>query len=172
MRRIPGLVALCLLAGAVAAEKGDRDKPLQIEANRMHADDARRMNIFEGNVVLTKGSMSLRAERLVVRQDAEGYAYATATGSPARFKQRQDAKPGEKEGVWLEGEALRIEIDDRASTVKLFEKARVNKGGDEVAGNYILVDQRSEFYSVSGGKGGDERVTVTIQPAKPPAAAK
>ena len=160
---------LCLWALAAAAEKADRDKPVQIEANRMSADDARRMNIFEGNVVLTKGTMSLRAERVVVRQDAEGYSYATATGAPARFKQRQDAKAGEKEGVWLEGEAQRIELDDRAATVKLFENARVNRGGDEVAGNYILVDQRSEFYSVSAGKGSDERVKMTIQPAKPPA---
>jgi lipopolysaccharide export system protein LptA len=161
--------ALCLLASTAWAEKADRDKPVQIEANRMSADDARRMNIFEGNVVLTKGTMSLRAERVVVRQDAEGYSYATATGGPARFRQRQDAKAGEKEGVWLEGEAQRIELDDRASTVKLFENARVNRGGDEVAGNYILVDQRSEFYSVSAGKGSDERVKMTIQPSKPPA---
>ena len=166
------IILLCCAALSAAAEKADRDKPVQIEANRMSADDARRMNIFEGNVVLTKGTMSLRAERVVERQDAEGYTYATATGSPARFKQRQDAKPGEKEGVWLEGEAQRIELDDRASTVKLFENARVNRGGDEVAGNYILVDQRSEFYSVSAGKGADERVKMTIQPAKPPAAAK
>ncbi len=161
--------ALCLLAPAAWAEKADRDKPVQIEANRMSADDARRMNVFEGNVVLTKGTMSLRADRLVVRQDAEGYQYATATGSPARFKQRQDAKSGEKEGPWVEGEAQRIEIDDRASTIKLFDNARVNRGGDEVAGNYIMVDQRSEFYTVSAGKGSDERVKMTIQPSKPAA---
>ena len=58
----------------VLAEKADRDKPTQVEANRMSADDTRRMNIFEGNVVVTKGTITLRAERLVVRQDAEGYA--------------------------------------------------------------------------------------------------
>jgi lipopolysaccharide export system protein LptA len=168
LRRILA-ACLCACVLVAAAEKADRDKPVQIEANRMSADDARRMNIFEGKVVLTKGTMSLHADRVVVRQDAEGYSYATATGSPARFKQRQDAKPGEKEGVWLEGEAQRIELDDRAATVKLFENARVNRGGDEVAGNCILVDQRSEFYSVSAGKGSDERVKMTIQPAKPPA---
>jgi lipopolysaccharide export system protein LptA len=68
----------------------------------------------------------------------------------------------------MEGEALRVEIDERASTLKLFENARVNRGGDEVAGNYILVDQTSEFFSVSAGKDNEERVKMTIQP-KPPA---
>jgi lipopolysaccharide export system protein LptA len=172
------LLAALVVSPAAFGEKADRDKPTQIEANRMSADDARRMNIFEGNVVLTKGTIAVRAERIVVRQDAEGYQITTATGKPVRFKQKQDPKEGEKEGRWMEGEALRIEIDDNKQTIELFENARVNRGGDEVAGNYIFVDQRSEFFSVSAGKGKESskegkdgkeaappgRVRATIQP--------
>ncbi len=145
------MLAVC--PATVLREKADRDKPTQVEANKMSADDARRLNIFEGNVVVTKGTIRLTADRLVVRQDAEGFQFATATGKPARFRQRQDAKPGEKEGIWIEGEALRIELDDRNQKIELFDNARVNRGGDEVAGNYIFVDQRSDFYQVSAGKG-------------------
>ena len=162
------------LAAALPAwgEKADRDKPTQVEANRMSADDARRLNIFEGEVVVTKGTMRLTADRLVVRQDAEGFQFATATGKPARFRQRQDAKPGEKEGVWVEGEALRIELDDRNQKIELFDSARVNRGGDEVAGDYIFVDQRSDFYQVSSGKGQAKgRVKAVIQPKAPSAEA-
>ena len=163
------LFSLLLLPGIGVAEKADRDKPTQVEANRMSADDARRMNVFEGNVVVTKGTITVRADRLVVRQDAEGFQFATATGKPARFRQRQDAKPGEKEGIWIDGEALRIELDDKNQKIELFENARVNRGGDEVAGDYIFVDQRSEFYQVSSGKGADKgsskgRVKAIIQP--------
>jgi len=43
----------------------------------------------------------------------------------------------------------------------------VNRGGDEVAGDYILVDQKSDFFTVTPGKG-EGRVRATIQP-KPPA---
>lgn len=164
-------LALVLLACASAsvAEKADRDKPTQIEANRMSADDTKRMNIFEGNVVLTKGTIAVRAERIVVRQDAEGFQHTTATGSPVRFKQRQDPKRGDKEGRWMDGEAMRIEIDDRKQTIELFDKARVNRGGDEVAGNYIFVDQRSDFFSVSAGKGAPSgRVRAVIQPKAAP----
>lgn len=164
-----GLIALALPA---AAEKADRDKPTQIEANRMSADDTRRMNIFEGNVVLTKGTITVRAERIVVRQDAEGYQYTTATGKPVRFRQKQDPQNG-KEGAWVDGEALRIEIDDRTSKIELFDNARVTRDGDEVTGNYIFVDQRSEFFSVSAGKGAPgARVRAVIQPKTPTEAAK
>jgi len=157
--------SLLLLPGIGVAEKADRDKPTQVEANRMSADDARRMNVFEGNVVVTKGTITVRADRLVVRQDAEGFQFATATGKPARFRQRQDAKPGEKEGIWIDGEALRIELDDKNQKIELFENARVTRGCDEVAGNYIFVDQRSDFYEVSAGKGAEKgRVKAVIQP--------
>ena len=169
------LVAAVLSSSPAWAEKADREKPTQVEANRMSADDVRRMTVFEGGVVLTKGTIRLTAERVVVRQDAEGFQLATATGRPVRFRQRQDPKPGEKEGIWIEGEAMRIELDERNQKIELFESARVNRGGDEVAGDYIFVDQRSEFYQVSSGKGADKgskggRVKAIIQP-KPSAEA-
>ena len=164
-------LAIVMLAGSPVAyaETADRDKPTQIEANRMSADDVRRMNIFEGNVVLTRGTISVRAERIVVRQDAEGYQFATATGTPVRLRQRQDAKPPETEGAWMEGEALRIEIDDRVGKIEMFEEARVKRGGDEVAGNYIFVDQRSDFFTVRSDKSpgkaeGEGRVRAILQP--------
>jgi lipopolysaccharide export system protein LptA len=172
--------ALSLAGLPALAEKADRDKPTQIEANRMSADDARRVNIFEGNVVLTKGTRLVRADRIVVWQDADGYQFATATGNPVRFRQRGDAK-GEREAVWTEGEALRVEIDDRNEKVELFERARVTRDQDEVRGEYIFLDQRTEFYSASAAKGAapsapEARVRAIIQPRakpdadKPPAA--
>jgi lipopolysaccharide export system protein LptA len=150
-------------ASAALAEQADSTKPTQIEANTMKADDARRTNTFEGNVVVTRGTLRIQADRIVVRQDKDGNQFATATGNPVRFRQRQDPKPPEKEGGWMEGEAKRIELDDKAGRVELFESARVNRGGDEVAGDYILVDQKSDFFTVTPGKG-EGRVRATIQP--------
>ena len=164
MKPFPWLLLIGI--AAAHAEQADSAKPIEIEANRMSADDARRMNVFEGNVVVTRGTLNIRADRIVVRQDKEGNQFATATGNPVRFRQRQDPKPPEKEGVWLEGEAKRIELDDKSGKIELFEAARVNRGGDEVTGEYILVDQKSDFFTVTPGKG-QGRVRATIQP-KPP----
>src|SRR4029078_12783532 len=71
MRLLPLL--LLLLAGPLHAEKADKDKPTEVEANRMSADDVRRLSIFDGNVALNKGTMRVLADRRVVRQDAGGY---------------------------------------------------------------------------------------------------
>lgn len=133
----------------------------------MKADDVRRLTIFDGNVVVTRGTMKLQADRIVVHQDAEGFQHSTATGNPVRFRQKLDPKPPASEGGWMEGEARRIEIDDKSGKIELFDKARVNRAGDEVAGDYILVDQRADFYSVSPGKGENGRVRATLQPKAP-----
>ena len=163
---------LMLAAFSAQAEKADKDKPTNIEANRMSSDDAKRMSIFEGGVVLTKGTIVVRADRIVVQQDAEGFQLTTAYGKPVRFRQKGDRKDG-KEGVWTDGEALRIEIDDRNERIELFERARVARDQDIVNGEYIFLDQRTEFFSVSAAKGAAPnapgiRVKAVIQPKSKP----
>jgi lipopolysaccharide export system protein LptA len=165
-------VILVLSAFPAWAEKADKEKPTNIEANRMSSDDAKRMSIFEGSVVLTKGTIVVRADRIVVHQDAEGFQLTTAYGKPVRFRQKGDRK-GDKEGVWTDGEALRVEIDDRKESVELFERARMTRDQDVVNGEYIFLDQRTEFFSVSAAKGtapaaSGGRVKAVIQPKSKP----
>lgn len=161
------------------AEKADKDKPTQIEANKMSSDDARRISIFEGKVVLTKGTILVHADRITVRQDADGFQISTAAGNPARFRQKRDGRD-----EWIDGEALRIEIDDRNEKIDLRGEARIVRDKDEVRGDVISVDSRSEFFSVTGGKSAissanpEGRVRAVIQsksrpnepfvPAEPP----
>src|SRR5262247_3796315 len=172
MRAFAAALALVLTALIAApparAERADRDKPLNVEADRMLADDGKQTVVFEGRVVLTQGTFVLRADKLTVRQDKEGFQSGIAVGSPATFRQKRD-------GVdeWIDGEALRIEYDGKVERVELFDKARVSRDKDEVRGNYISYDTRSEVYKVQGSKelpaapaGRDARVRATIQPKK------
>ena len=167
------VAVIAVSAFSAGAEKADREKPTNVEANRMTSDEARRISIFEGNVLLTKGTITVRAERIVVRQDADGFQYASASGTPVRFRQKGDPVGGQ-EGVWIDGEALRVEIDEKNERIELQENARITRDKDEVRGSYILYDQRSEFFSVSSAKGAPassagERVRAVIQPKKPAA---
>ncbi len=173
MRTLTVALALgCAYCVPSQAERADKEKPTNIEANRMSSDDTKRMSIFEGSVVLTKGTVVIRADRIVVRQDAEGFQIITAYGKPVRFRQKGDRKD-DKEGVWTEGEALRIEIDDRNERIELFERARVTRDQDVVNGEHILLDQRTDFFSVSAAKGAAPsapggRVKAVIQPKSKP----
>jgi lipopolysaccharide export system protein LptA len=103
--------------------------------------------------------------------DPEGFQHATVTGNPVRFRQKGDPAQG-RAGVWTEAEAQRLEIDERNDRIELFERARVTRDQDEIRGDYVLLDQRSDFLSVSPGKGAapgtEGRVRAVIQPKAPP----
>ena len=149
------MVAISWVAGPASAEKTDRDKPVNIEADRMNADDSKRTATFEGKVALTQGTMTIRADRVVVRQDKDGFQYGTATGGLATFRQKRDGA-----NEYIDAEAERIEYDSKADKVEFFNRARLRRGGgDDVCGNYISYDSRTEFFSVNSGKSsaGDAR---------------
>ena len=156
------------------AEKADRDKPINIESDRVTVDDIKQLSVFEGNVVLTQGTMVIRGDRMEVRQDKEGFKLGTVWGNLAYFKQKREGLDENVEG-WGE----RIEYDSRADKVQLFTRAAMKRGEDDVAGDYISYDATTEFFQVIGGgaktataNNPDGRVRAVIQPkskTKPPA---
>ena len=82
MRTLALAFLLAALAPAALAEKADREKEIQVLADRLSADDTKREAVYEGNVVVTQGTLRVAAARIVVREDAEGYRSFVATGTP------------------------------------------------------------------------------------------
>ncbi|HVL77226.1 MAG TPA: lipopolysaccharide transport periplasmic protein LptA [Noviherbaspirillum sp.] len=167
------LVALAMATGTAHAARADSEQPTNIEADRMVYDDIKQINTFTGNVVLTRGSLVMRAHRLVVSQDPQGYQYATLEAAPgglATFRQKRDSGPDD----WVEGEAERIEYNGKAETVHLIRRANMRRLEgtrpiDEVQGASITYDSQKEFYTVNNTAGGESkpgagRIRATIQP--------
>jgi lipopolysaccharide export system protein LptA len=155
----------CVWSWPAAAEKSDRNKPVNVEADKLTIDDNKKESIFEGNVTLTQGTLMLKADRVVVKQDAQGFNYGFAYGKPAYFRQKREGYD-----EYIEGYSERLEYDGRKDKMQMFTNAEIRKGTDEVKGDYISYDAVTEFYQVIGGpsvtsagnpKG---RVRATIQP--------
>jgi lipopolysaccharide export system protein LptA len=137
------------------AEKADRSKPMSVEADQPGTVDLQRqVVIFNGNVVISQGTMVLRADRVELRERSDGYREAKVIGSaarPATFRQKRD---GVDETV--EGAAERIEFDARTDTLRLVGGAAVRRlrGGvvaDEITGSLITWENTNELFSVTGG---------------------
>jgi len=159
-------VALPWSGPLARAEKADREKPVNLEADRVTVDDAKQLATFEGNVVLTQGTLQIRGDRMEIRQDKEGFKYGTTWGSLAYFRQK-------REGLdeYIEGWAERIEYDGRSDKMQMFNRAMMKRTEDEVRGNYISYDGQTEFYQVTGGgskaataNNPDGRVRAIMQP--------
>jgi lipopolysaccharide export system protein LptA len=137
------------------AEKADRSKPMVVEADQGGSVDLQRqVLVYTGNVVISQGTMLLRADRIEMRETADGYRTASAIGSaakPASWRQRRD---GVDETV--EGSAERIEFDGRSDTLRFVGSGtvrRLRSGvlADEINGNNIVWDNTAEVFKVEGG---------------------
>ncbi len=170
----PFLILISLLLGlfnqAALAEKADRDKPIEIEADTVTSNDAKKTSIYSGNVLLTQGTLRIKGDKLVVREDSAGFQHGTSYGNPTTFRQKREGKD-----EYIEGSGQRIEYDGRMDKVQLFTKAWVKRGNDIVHGDYIMYDANAEYSEVIGGgpkaatpatPGG--RVKAIIQPKNQP----
>lgn len=165
---------LAALPLSAYAEKSDREKAVNVESDRVTVDDVKQISVFDGNVVLTQGTMVIRGDRMEVRQDKEGFKQGTVWGNLAYFRQKREGA-----GELIEGWGERIEYDSRADKVQLFTRAAMKKGDDDVAGDYISYDANTEFFQVIGGgakaatsNNPEGRVRTVLQPkekSKPPA---
>lgn len=173
MRRAAFLLAIACALPA-AAERADREKEIVVGADRLTADDANRTSTFDGNVVITQGSMRMTASRVTVKEDADRHKFYIASGAPVTFRQKRD-----KVDEWVEGSAERAEFDDRTDVLRLYNRARVKSNQNEITGDFISYDMRREVAEVSGAPPGkaappNSRVKVIILPPKksPEGAAK
>ncbi len=173
-RALSALLALVCLALPAWAERADRDKPTQVEAKKIIIDDAKGLQILEGDVVLTKGTLVIKAERIIITEDQYGFQKGTAFGGPgglARFRQKREGRE-----EYIDGEAERIEYDSGTEVAEFFHRVWIKSGDDHIRGDYIWYDSVSEKYMVTAGEGSTTnappgRVRALIQPknkAAPP----
>ncbi|WP_284337572.1 lipopolysaccharide transport periplasmic protein LptA [Comamonas sp. NoAH] len=163
------LTALSGVYGVAHAERADRDKPMNIEADALRHDELKQTSVFTGNVVMTKGTIVLRGAQLDVRQDAEGYQHGTIkadTGKRAYFRQKRDTPPGAPD-EFVEGEGEVIEYNGKTDDVKLIRRAQLRRytGGklsDDIMGSIITYNNLTDVFTVDGEK-------RTNQPSSAPA---
>jgi lipopolysaccharide export system protein LptA len=161
-------VALLLLVfscKASYAERADRNLPIHLEADQVSMDDAKQISTFEGRVLLNQGTMSIHGDKLVVVQDKKGFSHGSATGRLASFRQKREGYD-----EYVEGYAERIEYDTQSETVDFLGQARMTKKQDEVRGDHITYNSRTEIFQVHSAQNqpanesGQGRVHVTLQP--------
>ncbi len=154
------LLLLCALACAswgVRAEKADRNKPMNIEADALRHDELKQTSVFTGRVVMTKGTIVLRGARLDVRQDPDGFQYGVVTaeaGQRAFFRQKRDTLPGAPD-EYVEGEGEVIEYDGKADIVKFIRRAELRRYReatltDELQGATIVYNNVTDVFTVDG----------------------
>lgn len=159
-----------LLAWEANALQSDKQKPTTIDADKMTYDEKANVNVFEGRVLLTRGSLVISGQKLTLTQKPDGSQHAVVTGEPAKFKQQRDSSTPDI--LMVKGEASRIVFDGKTNVVTLTGSAHIKKTDDdqiteEISGREIVYEQNTEYLSVKGSATGDSsgRVQAVIKPA-------
>jgi lipopolysaccharide export system protein LptA len=177
------ILAAALLAFAAVpagAEKADRAKPMNVEADALKYDDLRQTSVFTGRVVVSKGTILIRGAKVEVKQDAEGYQFGVVTAEPGKQAYFRQKREGLDE--FIEGEGQTIEYDGKSDRVDFIGKAEMRRlrgatVNDEISGSLITYDNTTDVFNVDGGPvagtpsnpGG--RVRATLAPRLPASAA-
>ena len=148
---LPLLVLLMWQGSAVRAERADRLKPMQVEADRMQHDDPKQITVLSGHVQAIKGTLLMRASHMQVQQDAQGQQVVSMRandGERVFFRQK-------REGVneFIEGESEQAVYDSRLDVMTLTGRAEVrilrqDKAADQVLGHRIVYNNSTEVLNV------------------------
>ena len=143
--------ALCTalaIAAPAHAEKADREKPINFAGDTGDANLQSRGGTLAGHVIITQGTLEIRADRIVFRQNADNTLSATAYGNPVALRQKRDDVD-----EYYEGYAQRLEYDGSKELVELFDNALLKRGQDEIRSNYVSYNTASELFKAEGRAG-------------------
>jgi lipopolysaccharide export system protein LptA len=138
-----------VLAGAAAlpaaAEKADRDKPINYQADSGDVNYQTKVGTLLGNVILTQGTLTIHADKIIFHQNPDNSVSATAFGNPITFREKRD-----NVDEYYEGVAQRAEYDGQRRFLELFDRALLRQGTDEIRSNYISYNAETEFFKAEG----------------------
>jgi lipopolysaccharide export system protein LptA len=155
------------LAGAAGAEQKDKEKPINFSATQpAEVDFEKRIGTLRGDVVITQGTLTIKADRIDFKQNPDNSLSATAYGNPISFRQKKDDSD-----EYYEGYAQRAVYDGSKDLLELFDRALLKQGTDEIRSNYISYNNATGIFRAEGRPdapntvdGPGERVRGVFQP--------
>lgn len=152
------MLALTLAPTLAIALPEDRNQPIQLEASRGQIDQKTGVSIYEGNVVISQGSMRLTADTATIHVKDGNFQRMEATGKPATLRYRPAMDKPEIQGV-----SPRVEYDVASAKVVMSGGARLTQGQDVFTGDRVEYDLKDDIVRARGA-GNQGRIQFTIQP--------
>ncbi len=137
-----------------AAAEAQPEPDTLILSDTLNYDDIKKESVFTGNVILTRGLMTLRADKLVVREDPEGFQHGTATVGGGKLVYVRQEDPAKFEV--LEAQGLRGEYNGKTEEVEMIGQAVVTrfvcgKQFDRISGERVKFNQKTNTYQAFSG---------------------
>jgi lipopolysaccharide transport protein LptA len=141
-------------SGKGQAQTPEEEPNTVILSQTLHYDDVKKTSVFTGNVIMTRGLMTLHSDELQMREDAKGNQYGTALANPGKMVTVRQERPENFEVI--EGVGRRAEYDGTNSTFDLIGQAVVTryicgKPFDTIRGQKVRYHDKTGTYEAIGG---------------------
>lgn len=143
------LVPVILSMQPVYAENNiTKSEPIDIKAHYLLLDENKGTSIYKGAVLLTKGTLIIKADEITLYSDGKELTKALIIGSPADVQHQ----PENEEKV--HSQAKTIEYFVTENRLELKGNAFVDQGERHFSGEYIEYDTRQRIITASGQQKG------------------
>lgn len=126
-----GLLLLSALHTNAYALSSDVEKPVHIEADSAEFNKAAGTAFYQGNVIITQGTLEILASRVDIIAPKNEIHEIKAVGGPIRFKQQMD------DGKQAVGEAKNMVYYVKHKRLTLTGNAKLQQDRDTFASNHI-----------------------------------
>ena len=152
------LLVLALMPAGALARTSDRNKPMDIDAGRSdYSMDDSRPTVLSGGVIITQGTLEIRADQAVITTRDGEPARAVLTGSPVTLKQELD------DGKLMDAVANKVDYDLKTEIVVFTGGVNIRQPSGSIAGERVVYNMRTGQVQ-GGGQGANDRVKIRIMP--------
>ena len=138
-------VALVLPARHAVAEQNDKKQPINYSANTGDVNYQTKVGNLSGNVVITQGTMTIRADKDRVQAERGQLDLGNGLRQPAHVP----AEARRRRRI-LRGLRAARRVRRREGAARAFDRALWKRGQDEIRSNYIPYNTRTELFRAEG----------------------
>lgn len=152
---------MVLASSSAFALKGDVNQPINIVSDNQSLDMEKSVVTFTDNVVITQGSIIIKANKVVITRPAEKSGKketVEAFGTPVTFHQQLD------NGTPVDGKANKVHYDLGSEFLTLTNNAELKQLDSKINGSVITYDVKKQQLKANGN--GKSRVTTVLIPSQ------
>ena len=126
----------------------DKDQPADISADRITFDMKTGYRVYLRDVLITQGTLNIKADKLIAKYKDGKLETATAWGNMAKFRQRPDGKDND-----VFGSAKKMILNETENTLTLIDNASLKQAGNTAKGKKIIYNMATHRLQVIGSAG-------------------
>lgn len=155
------LAAMLLLPSLTVMAASNKPEPVTVTADDAQLSKPDNISTYTGNVVVVRGTLTLKGDKLVVSRLQNGEYKAVLTGQPSTLR-REPAVQGDK---LVTGHSHEIIYYTGKAEVTLRGDAVVDREGDIIHSQLIRHDLNAEKTYAGDPNSDSDRVKVTLLPS-------